>query len=336
MSRSFANRRQRQVLMAQCGRQKAFSVAKRDGKQYLCQLRSNSVEQQPMPTATPKRKTKPPAKPGLVIFSDVDGTLLDFYSYSFDPAKAAVRELRRRSIPLVLVSSKTRAEIFALQKKLGIDTPFIAENGGAIFWPKSSAPEKPTGAKDSDGLWFKPLGTPYEKLRKCLIAFREEIGVKCEGFGDWTPRRIAELTGMPESVAPLAKKREFDEPFLFDPPPPPASLQQYLEALSSNGLSVLRGARFFHLVGKADKGRAVRELMKWYARIQPVKPRTLAFGDSPNDWTMMKECDIAVAVKRPDGKYHPDLRAHRGIRLAGASGPEGFNRMTLRLIKQLL
>jgi hypothetical protein len=51
---------------------------------------------------------------------------------------------------------------------------------------------------------------------------------------------------------------------------------------------------------------------------------------------MMKECDIAVAVKRPDGKYHPDLRCHKGIRLAGAPGPEGFNRMVLRLIKQLL
>ena len=289
-----------------------------------------------MPTATRKRKTTVPRKPGLVIFTDIDGTLLDFYSYTFEPAKAAVRELKRRSIPLVLVSSKTRAEIVVLQKTLGIDMPFIAENGGAIFWPKSSTPEKPRGTKDDDGFWYKQLGAPYEKIRRCLVTFREEAGVKCEGFGDWTPQRVTEMTGLPAHVATLAKKREYDEPFVFDPMPPENLLQDHIETLSSNGFSVLRGARFFHLVGNVDKGRAVRELLRWYAKVEPVKPRSLAFGDSPNDWAMMKECDIAIAVKRPDGKYDPDLRAHRGIRLAGAPGPEGFNRMTLRLIKQLL
>jgi hypothetical protein len=41
-------------------------------------------------------------------------------------------------------------------------------------------------------------------------------------------------------------------------------------------------------------------------------------------------------VKQPDGRYHAALRNHKGIRLAGAPGPEGFNRIILRLLKQLL
>lgn len=289
-----------------------------------------------MPTATRKRRPAKPSKPGLVVFTDLDGTLLDFHTYSYAAAMAALRELKRLSVPLVLVSSKTRAEILPLHRALGLETPFISENGAAIFWPKMAAPVKPRGAKERDGLWVRELGVPYATIRKRLVAFREQTGAKCEGFGDWTSETIAKLAEIPIHAAPLARKREYEEPFLFRPTPSAATLQSYLKELATDGLSVIIGGRFYHLTGKADKGHAVTELIRWYGTVLKVKPRTLAFGDSPNDWSMMEACDIGVAVKRPDGKYHAGLRAHKGIRLAGAPGPEGFNRMILRLLKQML
>jgi len=289
-----------------------------------------------MPKAGSKRRTKPPPKPGLVIFSDIDGTLFDHYSYTHEPAKAAVRELKRRNVPLVLVSSKTCAEIMQIQDRLGLSTPFVSEHGSAIFWPRSSTPDKPRGAKERNGLWVKELGVPYDKARKHLVDYREAMGLKCEGFGDWTPQQIAHHACLPISAAPLAKKREYHEPFIFDSQVSEADATRHCASMSDNGWRVLKGIRFYHLMGKSDKGKAVRELIRWYKTMDTVKQRTIAFGDSPNDWEMMEECDVAVAVKRPDGKYHPDLRAHKGIRLAGAPGPEGFNRMVLRLLKQLL
>lgn len=290
-----------------------------------------------MSPATTNGRAKGPAKPGLVVFTDLSGTLLDYHTYAFTAATAALRELKRLNVPLVMVSSKTRAEIVALRRSMGVDGgPFICENGAAIVWPAASTPAKPHGAKEQDGFWVKEFGVPYTSVRKRLVSFREETGAKCEGFGDWTPEMITRMSGIPAASAALAKKREYDEPFLFRPQPPQHSLQGYLTELGSNGLSVLPGARFFHLNGSDGKGRAVAELIRWYNAQSKVRPRTLAFGDFPCDWPMMAECDIAIAVKRPDGKYHPDLRAHRGIRLAGAPGPEGFNRMVLRLLKQLL
>lgn len=289
-----------------------------------------------MPKAGRKRRSEPPPKPGLVIFSDVDGTLFDHYGYSYEPAKAAVRELKRRGVPLVLVSSKTCAEIRYVQELLGLNTPFISEHGGAIFWHKSSTRQCPKGAKDKGDMWVKELGTSYQEVRKHLEDYRASSGLKCEGFGDWTPQQIARKACISLATAPLAKQREYDEPFLFDPPLSAEEIKKHVASLTNNGWNILEGLRFYHLVGKADKGRAVRELINWYESIQPAKPRTIAFGDSPNDWAMMEECDVAVAVKQADGKYHPKLRAHKGIRLAGAPGPEGFNRMALRLMKQLL
>ncbi|HEX9750841.1 MAG TPA: HAD-IIB family hydrolase [candidate division Zixibacteria bacterium] len=289
-----------------------------------------------MPKAGRKRRTDPPARPGLVFFSDIDGTILDYYSYSFEPAQAAVRELKRRNVPLVLVSSKTSAEIRHIQKLLGLEAPFISEHGGAIFWPKSVIAECPRGATERNGCWVRELGTSYDKVRKHFIDYRLSAGVKLEGFGDWTPQQISREANMPLAAAMLAKKREYDEPFLFNPRLSDSEIDRHVSAICSNGWNILPGLRFFHLTGKADRSKAVRELVRWYQSVEPAKPHTIAFGDSPNDWAMMQECEIAVAVKRPDGKYHADLRAHKGIRLAGAPGPEGFNRMALRLMKQML
>lgn len=289
-----------------------------------------------MPSPKRKRPALHPPKPGLVVFTDVDGTLLDFDNYSAKAAAAALRELKRLDVPLILVSSKTRAELLELQKTLGISDPFISENGGAIYWPKKLVLVRPKGAKLEGNYWVRELGVSYATVRKGLVAFREANKAGCEGFGDWPTDTISKLSGIPLPLAKLAKEREYDEPFLFKPVPSDDTLEKHIRKLATGGLTVTRGTRFFHLSGATDKGRAVRELIEWYKKIRPVKPKTLAFGDSPNDWPMMAACDISIAVKQPDGRYHSSLRDHRGIRLAGAAGPEGFNRMILRLLKQLL
>ncbi len=57
--------------------------------------------------------------PKLVIFTDLDGTLLDRDTYSFEPALPALRLIRQKDIPLVLSSSKTRAEIEFYRERIG-------------------------------------------------------------------------------------------------------------------------------------------------------------------------------------------------------------------------
>jgi mannosyl-3-phosphoglycerate phosphatase len=70
--------------------------------------------------------------PKLVIFSDLDGTLLDRDTYSFEPARPALRLIKERDIPLVLSSSKTRAEIELHRRRLENHHPFTSENGGGV------------------------------------------------------------------------------------------------------------------------------------------------------------------------------------------------------------
>ena len=74
----------------------------------------------------------------LLVFTDLDGTLLDHESYSFEPALPALAVLKEKNIPLVLCTSKTRAEIELFRIQLKNIHPFISENGGAIFVPKGN------------------------------------------------------------------------------------------------------------------------------------------------------------------------------------------------------
>ena len=76
--------------------------------------------------------------PFIVIFTDLDGTLLDHASYRWDEAKPALDLCHRFHIPVIMVSSKTMAEMNMLQQELGLSYPFISENGGGIFFPDGS------------------------------------------------------------------------------------------------------------------------------------------------------------------------------------------------------
>jgi len=123
-----------------------------------------------------------------VIFTDLDGTLLDHETYSFSAAVPALEILNEKGIPLVFCSSKTRAEIEYWRDKLGNRHPFISENGGGIFIPLSYLAEDDVRAavpkaKIVHEYHVLVLGTTYRVLRGALRDLRVS-GFDIKGFGD--------------------------------------------------------------------------------------------------------------------------------------------------------
>ncbi len=114
----------------------------------------------------------------LVIFTDLDGTLLDHETYSYTPATEALDLLVRKGIPLILCSSKTRAEIELIQLDLRLRHPFISENGGAVFIPRGYLPFAPEGARNIEGYEALEFGTPYWQLVEVLHRVSAEPGSK--------------------------------------------------------------------------------------------------------------------------------------------------------------
>ena len=113
-----------------------------------------------------------------VIFTDLDGTMLDRDTYSYALALPALKRLLENKIPLVFCSAKTRAEQEAYRKELGIGDPFIVENGGAIFIPKGYFPFYFEYHKAGDYYQIIELGTSYHEIRQALQKIKAEIQVK--------------------------------------------------------------------------------------------------------------------------------------------------------------
>lgn len=265
-----------------------------------------------------------PAPAPALVFSDLDGTLLDAKTYRFPAALPALGMLRVRRIPLVLCSSKTRREIEVYRERLGNNDPFIFENGGGICIPEGLFPF-PIEGEVSDGCHLIPLGTPYPELRSALQELQRELGVAVTGFGDLTAVGVAELTGLPLMEADLARRREFDEPFVFDNPNDPRTTD-FLRAIEARGLHWTRG-RFFHILGDNDKGRAARMLTEYYRCGLPTLT-TVGIGDSLNDLPLLEAVDIPVLVQREDGSHLEGVHSPRLV-LADGVGPVGWNRAML-------
>ena len=108
------------------------------------------------------------SKSRLLVFSDLDGSLLDERDYSYEPALPLISALRKNDIPLIFCTSKTRAEIEPLRTELNNTHPFISENGGAIYIPVEYFLHKWDHNREDEKYQIIELGTPYAQIRKIL------------------------------------------------------------------------------------------------------------------------------------------------------------------------
>jgi mannosyl-3-phosphoglycerate phosphatase len=260
----------------------------------------------------------------LVVFTDLDGTLLSHDDYDWSAARPALAALAERAVPLIFVSSKTRAEIEVWRARLGNRDPFVSENGGAIYAPRGYFLGALAGAAVVDRYDRVEFGMPVSELRAALAEMARETGLALRGFGSMTVTEIAERTGLPATDAALAARREYDEPFVAEPPLDEAGAAALAAAARRRNLRLTRGGRFHHLLGANDKGIAARVLAEAFASPGEAVV-TLAVGDGANDLDLLRTVDRPIVVARPDGSHVPELRA--GVahaRFTRGAGPEGF------------
>jgi len=248
---------------------------------------------------------------GLVA-TDLDGTLLDRETYDFAPARPALDALREAGVPLVLVSSKTRAEMEPLADAIGAKGPFVVENGSAVIQSE----------RDRDVL---VLGTTRDRLLDLLPVVAREAGIRVRPFAAMSVAEVAALTGLPPEQAALALRREYDEPFVVEEPPgrDPEVDERLDRAARGRGLRVTHGGRVHHLTGPADKGQALRALA--HAWPGGLRGDVVGLGDAANDVTLLLAADRPILMPRPDGSLDPVLAARLpAAERAPGPGPAGW------------
>jgi len=265
----------------------------------------------------------------LLIFTDLDGTLLNHGDYSHGEAEEGLTRIRSRQIPLVFTSSKTRREIERLQQVLGIRDPFIVENGAAIFFPDGYRGFRiPTGVRVPPYTIVR-LGSNYVEIRRFAGRLKERFHLI--GFGDLNAEEIELLSGLPLEQAALAKEREFTEPFMIDDE---SRIPEMDRIALSDGFKITSGGRFFHLTGaQQDKGRAVRLCASVFSQNTGDGLLTIGLGDSANDLSMLKRVDIPILIPHPDGSFE-DIEL-LNLKKAPHPGSRGWNHAVLEVLDRL-
>jgi mannosyl-3-phosphoglycerate phosphatase len=283
-------------------------------------------------TVTTPDGASPAAAPPLLVVTDLDATLLDEQSYSWKPASEAIDALAARGIPLVLCSSKTRAEMQPLAAELGLTAPLIVENGAAIIGHRGDGLDWPPSAVRPGMDPQLVLGASRDVLTPALAELAAASEVDLEPLSSMSVERISSLTGLPPESAELARRREFSEPFVTASPE--SAVERLGEQARARGLNLTRGGRFWHLIGPSDKGRAVTALSALYPRPPRGSVAVVALGDAPNDLEMLSAATLAVIIPRATGPHPALVRALPDAHLAPATGPEGWNAALLQVLRE--
>ncbi|PYG31689.1 mannosyl-3-phosphoglycerate phosphatase [Pelagimonas varians] len=252
----------------------------------------------------------------LIVFTDLDGTLIDHDTYDWSPAQPALSALKGMSAGVVLASSKTAAEIIPLRQTLGLHQwPAIVENGAGIL--------SPNGAETQDA-------SQYNELLSILTKIPPALRDLFRGFGACSPEQVIDMTGLTAKAAQLAKQRMFSEPGLWLG----TDMQkaEFLKILTAQGVTAQQGGRFLSLSFGTNKVDQMRRIIETY------RPKhTIALGDAPNDVKMLEHAEFGVVIANPHRSPLPPLTGEEDghILRTKASGPMGWNMAIHDLLDRL-
>ncbi len=263
-----------------------------------------------------------------IVFTDLDGTVLDRETYSWEAARPALAWLKDQAVPWVMVTSKTRAEVQHWRRVLGNVHPFVVENGGAIFVPRSYFNRTIPGAIRRSDYEVIELGKPYADLVWGLVAASRASGCRVRAFHEMTAREVSAACQLPLDLAVLAKRREYDEPFeIIDT----ERTNELEAAIHAQGLLCIRGDRFHHVCGRHDKGAAARLLAGLFCEFYGQQTVTIGLGDSLNDAALLRTVDVPVIVR---SRHVRALLQHvPNAFVTDCQGPEGWNEAVFDILR---
>jgi len=256
----------------------------------------------------------------MLVFTDLDGCLLDHHNYSFEPASELLQKLHVANIPVIPTTSKTESEVRHLRHALDNEHPFIVENGAAVFIPIDYFPEMPEDCVETGDFWIKEF-TESRQYWLSLINRTSLSRDKFQTFSESPISDIIKLTGLDHDAAVRATNRGYGEPVAWYGTE--EEKQQFVEELKQLGANVMQGGRFLHVSGACDKGKALNWLTDQYTSILREPVLTIAIGDSQNDIAMLEMANIAVLIPSPSHEL-PQLGKPQHVYIATEQGPCGW------------
>lgn len=252
-----------------------------------------------------------------IVFSDVDGTLLDSSHKMLPGTLSAIRSLEGQGIPFVIVSARSPSGIYPIQEEYGFRCPIISYSGGLIL------------DESRNVLYAKGFS---RELAKNLIEFIESNRFDCSwnvySLDTWIakdrrdPRvareeSIVRAKAQEGTVDDLPGGAEVQKILCICEPGQTVKLEQRLKA-EFPALSIARSSDTLLEIMEAGvtKGKAVRKLCSlWGISTE----NAAAFGDNYNDAEMLETVSMPFLMGNA-----PEELKHRFQNVTKSNDKEGI------------
>lgn len=225
-----------------------------------------------------------------IVFSDVDGTLLDSRHRLSEKTLYSIKALQQKGIPFVIVSARAPSEIYPLHREYGFTSPVISYSGALIV--------------DENGEVLRSEGFSKDTALE-IIAFTEDNCLDCTwniySVDTWTVKdrsdaRVRWIESIVKVSPTQADPKDMPENavvskvLLICNPECIIGIEKKLKA-AFGGLTVVKSSDVLIEImqGGTDKGNAVKTL----CRLWDIPPeKTVAFGDNFNDIEMLEAVSV--------------------------------------------
>ena len=221
----------------------------------------------------------------ILIFTDLDGSLLHRDTFKFDTIKLYIRSLVNSGIIIIPNSSKTEKEIEKFNEELGVELPYISENGSSIHGLNlinKNFPNKIILSREKE-----------ELLKIFNLKVPEKIKNKCLLISKLNKKKQEEIFGQKDDKLKNVLSRNYTLPLLFIGKK--TEKNKLLKILNDNSLTLQDGGRVSNLCDKVNKVKSMNKVIKILKKTED-KIKTIAVGDNYNDLEMLKNCDVPCLV----------------------------------------
>ena len=247
----------------------------------------------------------------ILIFTDLDGSLLHRDTFKFDPIKNYILSLVNQGIIIIPNSSKTEREIEKFNEELGVKLPYISENGSSIQGLNlinANFPNKIVLSREKE-----------ELIKIFNDKVPEQLKDKCIEISKINKKKQEKIFGQKDDNLKNALNRKYTLPFLFKGDK--TEKNKLSKILSSSSLTLQEGGRVVNLCDNINKVKSMNKVIKILKKTED-RIKSIAVGDNYNDLEMLKNCDIPCLVF--NDKFKLDQINIDNLIFSNKPSPEGW------------
>ena len=247
----------------------------------------------------------------ILIFTDLDGSVLDRDTFKFDQIKEFIKKLISSGIHIIPNSSKTEIEIIEFNEELGENLAYISENGSVINGLNLLNPNFP-----------RKIILSREK-KELIEIFKnkvpENLQNKCKFISTLNKDDQINIFGLSKTKLKNALNRKYTEPFLFEGNK--NEKKDLKKILKENFLTIQEGGRVINLCDNVNKVKSMNRILKIYKKIESSF-KVIAVGDNYNDLDMLKNSDLPCLVF--NDQFKEDQINIDNLIISNKPSPEGW------------